>query len=138
MKPMLISDVGWCKAMKDAFAQHGLDVDALLEEAGVAPTATIDVRPEGERGLVVLQIAAGRRPMPPQRYDFYTTVLLHGIRWLTGRTVRPLAVHHPGFQHSRFSPTEITFALGFSDPSNFYRACKRWFGRSPGTMRSPN
>jgi len=332
MKPMLISDVGWCKAMKDAFAQHGLDVDALLAEAGVAqtgsaevdlavltdgfsrawelavaktgdpaigltppthplnslgvlshvvlsaptvhgalqalsrfthlvsPTATIDVRPEGERGLVALQIAAGRRAVPPQRYDFYTTVLLHGIRWLTGRTVRPLVLHHPGpapvdparwneafgcavhfgaascvlefraadlalpiptadptvadlceriatqiaeqqggsvsirvrqalmkhlskgdprretmasllcmsertlqrrlteegtsfaelvdgvrremaqqyFQHSRFSPTEITFALGFSDPSNFYRACKRWFGRSPATMRSPN
>jgi len=39
------------------------------------------------------------------------------------------------FRHSQFSPTEITFALGFSDPSNFYRACKRWFGRSPSTMR---
>jgi hypothetical protein len=35
MKPTLISDVGWCKAMKDAFAQRGLDVDALLAEAGV-------------------------------------------------------------------------------------------------------
>jgi AraC-like DNA-binding protein len=39
------------------------------------------------------------------------------------------------FRHGDFSPTEITFALGFSDPSNFYRACKRWFGRSPSTMR---
>jgi len=42
------------------------------------------------------------------------------------------------FRHSQFSPTEITFALGFSDPSNFYRACKRWFGRSPSTMRCSN
>jgi len=33
MKAMLISDVGWCKAMKDAFAQLGLDVDALLQIA---------------------------------------------------------------------------------------------------------
>ncbi len=39
------------------------------------------------------------------------------------------------FAHGDYSPTEITFALGFSDPSNFYRACKRWFGRSPSTMR---
>lgn len=39
------------------------------------------------------------------------------------------------FAHGDCSPTEITFALGFSDPSNFYRACKRWFGRSPGAMR---
>ena len=33
------------------------------------------------------------------------------------------------------SPTEIAFALGFADPSNYYRACKRWFGRSPGGLR---
>ncbi|HET8869882.1 MAG TPA: AraC family transcriptional regulator ligand-binding domain-containing protein [Aquabacterium sp.] len=33
------------------------------------------------------------------------------------------------------STTEIAFELGFSDPSNFYRACKRWFGHSPSGMR---
>lgn len=33
------------------------------------------------------------------------------------------------------STTEIAFELGFSDPSNFYRACKRWFGHSPRGMR---
>jgi AraC-like DNA-binding protein len=332
MKPMLISDVGWCKAMKDAFTQRGLDVDGLLAEAGVdlsqaeeldlaeltdgfsrawelavaktgdvaigltvpthplnslgvlshvvlsaanvqgalqalsrfthlvSPTATIDLKTENGRSFLMLTIASGRRPVPSQRYDFYSTVLLHGIRWVTGREVRPIAFHHPGaepadvqrwrdafgcnvqfnapnclieintadlalpiptadqtvadlceriatqiaeqqggsvsirvrqalmkhlskgdprretmasmlcmsertlqrrlteegtsfaelvdevrrelaqryFQHSDCSPTEITFALGFSDPSNFYRACKRWFGRSPSTMRCTN
>ena len=332
MKPMLISDVGWCKAMKDAFAQRGLDVDALLAEAGIdlaqteeldlgeltdgfsrawelavtktgdtaigltvpshplnslgvlshvvlsaatvhsalsalsrfthliSPTATIDLKQENGRSFLMLTIASGRRPVPSQRYDFYTTVLLNGIRWVTGREVRPIGLQHPGpepadaqrwrdafgcpvsfnapqctieintadlalpiptadqtvadlceriatqiaeqqggsvsirvrqalmkhlskgdprretmaamlcmsertlqrrlteegtsfaelvdevrremaqryFQHSDFSPTEITFALGFSDPSNFYRACKRWFGRSPSTMRCTN
>jgi AraC-like DNA-binding protein len=329
MRPMLISDVGWCKAMRDAFSQRGLDADALLAEAGldlttceqldvgeltdafsrawelavaktgdpaigltppthplhslgvlshvvlsaptvygalqaisrfthlVSPTATIDVKLENQRCFLLLTIAPGRRPVPPQRYDFYSTVLLHGIHWVTGRPVKPLAFHHPCpapadprrwhdafgcpvqfgapdceieipvedlalpiptadptvadlceriatqiaeqqggsvsirvrqalmkhlskgdprretmaatlcmsertlqrrlteegtsfaelvdevrremaqryFQQGDFSPTEITFALGFSDPSNFYRACKRWFGRSPGTMR---
>lgn len=329
MKPMLISAVGWCKAMKDAFTQRGLDVDALLAEAGVdlaeveeldlgeltdgfsrawelavaktgdpaigltvpthplnslgvlshmvlsaptvlaalqslsrfthlvSPTAAIDLKSENGRSFLVLTIAPGRRPVPPQRYDFYSIVLLHGIRWITGREVRPIAFQHPGaepsdarpwhaafdcavqfnmpgcmieintadlalpiptadqtvadlceriamqiaerqggsvsirvrqalikqlskgdprretmasmlcmsertlqrrlteegtsfaelvdevrrelaqryFEHSDCSPTEITFALGFSDPSNFYRACKRWFGRSPSTMR---
>lgn len=33
------------------------------------------------------------------------------------------------------STTEIAFELGFSDPSNFYRACKRWFGHSPSGLR---
>jgi AraC-like DNA-binding protein len=38
-------------------------------------------------------------------------------------------------QQGSFNPTEITFALGFSDPSNFYRACKRWFGQMPVVRR---
>nr|WP_295081301.1 AraC family transcriptional regulator [uncultured Roseateles sp.] len=33
------------------------------------------------------------------------------------------------------SATEMSFALGFADPSNFYRACKRWFGHSPSHLR---
>lgn len=329
MKHLLLSDVGWCKAMRDCFGRRGLDVDALLAEAGVdlsradeldlatlsdsfsrawelavrdsgdaaigltppthplhslgvlshvilsapdvrravsalsrfthlvSPTATIDLEEAEGRSFLVLCIAPGRRPVPSQRYDFYLTVLLHGCRWVTGREIRPLAVQHPGaepgdarrwreafgcpvtfrapqcriemspadlalpiptadptvadlcermaaqiaeqqggqvshrvrqvlmkhlskgdprrenvaamlcmsertlqrrladegtsfaeivddvrrelaqlyFQQGDYSPTEMTFALGFSDPSNFYRACKRWFGRSPSMMR---
>jgi len=30
---------------------------------------------------------------------------------------------------------EITFLLGFSDHSNFYRAFRRWYGTSPGSFR---
>lgn len=33
------------------------------------------------------------------------------------------------------TPTEMSFALGFADPSTFYRACKRWFGCSPSEFR---
>lgn len=36
----------------------------------------------------------------------------------------------------RLSVSEMAFELGFSDPSNFYRACKRWFGLSPASFRS--
>ena len=34
----------------------------------------------------------------------------------------------------RLSPTEMSYRLGFSEPSNFYRACKRWFGLAPSQM----
>lgn len=36
---------------------------------------------------------------------------------------------------SQLSVTEMAYELGFSDPSNFYRACKRWFGCSPSEFR---
>mgnify|MGYP003350986365 CR=1 FL=1 len=38
----------------------------------------------------------------------------------------------------QLSVTEMAYELGFSDPSNFYRACKRWFGVSPGSLRTPS
>lgn len=328
MKPMLMSDVGWCKAMKDVFTQHGLDADAVFAEAGLdagdhdvdlgeltdafsrawalavgktgnpaigltkpthplvslgvlshvvlaasdvrsalqslsrfthlaSPTAAVEMRLQGERCQIGLQILPGRLPVASQRFDFLGMTCVHGLHWVTGREVKPLVFHHPGpepqrpelwreafgcpvnfnaaecvlelpvhtlsqpiptadptvsdlceriaaqiaeqqggsvstrvrqvlmkhlskgdprretvaatlcmsertlqrrlteegtsfaelvdevrreaaeryFRHGDFSPTEITFALGFSDPSNFYRACKRWFGRSPSTMR---
>lgn len=30
---------------------------------------------------------------------------------------------------------DIAFQLGFSDPSNFFRSFKRWYGVSPGRYR---
>lgn len=35
----------------------------------------------------------------------------------------------------RFSLQDIALSLGFVDDSNFYRACKRWLGVSPGQYR---
>ena len=31
---------------------------------------------------------------------------------------------------------QVAQQLGFEDPSNFYRACRRWFGESPGRYRA--
>jgi AraC-like DNA-binding protein len=32
---------------------------------------------------------------------------------------------------------EVAWRLGYQDPSNFARACRRWFGRSPAALRKP-
>lgn len=37
--------------------------------------------------------------------------------------------------NSRYSINEITYLLGFSEPSNFSRAFKRWTGQSPSDFR---
>jgi AraC-like DNA-binding protein len=31
---------------------------------------------------------------------------------------------------------EVAYLLGFADPSNFFRAFRRWFGETPGEYRS--
>jgi len=35
----------------------------------------------------------------------------------------------------RVAGLEIAFLLGFSEPSPFYRAFRRWFGQSPEAYR---
>ena len=42
---------------------------------------------------------------------------------------------HDMLAHSERPITEISYDLGFSDPSNFNRACNRWFGTAPAAYR---
>jgi AraC-like DNA-binding protein len=49
-------------------------------------------------------------------------------------TRRDLALTYLG--NSRLSINEVTYLLGFSDPSNFTRAFKRWSGQTPSQYRA--
>ncbi|RYF34517.1 MAG: AraC family transcriptional regulator [Comamonadaceae bacterium] len=53
---------------------------------------------------------------------------------LLDRTRRELAQQH--LAHERHTLTEVADLLGFVDTSNFFRACKRWFGVTPAQYRS--
>ena len=52
---------------------------------------------------------------------------------LLDETRRELAAHYMAQTHR--SINEITYLLGFSEPSNFSRAFRRWTGKSPSTYR---
>ena len=53
---------------------------------------------------------------------------------LLDRTRRELAQQH--LAQERHSLSEVADLLGFVDSSNFFRACKRWFGETPAQYRS--
>jgi AraC-like DNA-binding protein len=46
---------------------------------------------------------------------------------------RELAIHH--LADDRLTIAEVAFLLGFSELSAFYRAFKRWTGRTPAELR---
>jgi AraC-like DNA-binding protein len=52
---------------------------------------------------------------------------------LLSETQQQLAMHY--IQETHRSIGEITYLLGFSEPSNFTRAFKRWTGKSPAEYR---
>jgi AraC-like DNA-binding protein len=51
-------------------------------------------------------------------------------------TRRELSIQYLG--QPQLSLLEISYLLGFADPSNFFRAFKRWFGMPPGQYRTSN
>jgi len=53
---------------------------------------------------------------------------------LLDETRRELAAHYMAESHR--SINEITYLLGFSEPSNFSRAFRRWTGKSPSAYRA--
>lgn len=54
---------------------------------------------------------------------------------LVDDTRRELAQQY--LSKGELSLKKLSFQLGFSDPSAFCRACKRWFGRSPKQLQGP-
>jgi AraC-like DNA-binding protein len=53
---------------------------------------------------------------------------------LLDETRRELATEY--IKNPHVSISEITYLLGFSEPSNFSRAFKRWTGSSPSAFRA--
>lgn len=49
-------------------------------------------------------------------------------------TRRDLTQQYLGKKH--LSIKEIVYLLGYNDQSNFFQACLRWFGQTPGKYRA--
>jgi len=86
--------------------------------------------PKGDprREVIAAMLCMSERTLQRRLLEENTT-----FNKLVDETRRALAQHY--LSSADVSTTEMSFALGFADPSNFYRACKRWFGHSPRRLR---
>jgi AraC-like DNA-binding protein len=83
----------------------GLPIEAAAKRLGLSPRTLI--RRLSESGITYRELHDGHRR---QRAE---TLLIH----------------------SNLTLSEIAGRLGYEDTSNFSRACRRWFGRTPGEVR---
>lgn len=96
-----------------------------------ARSAIIEHLPDGEpnRKTVASELAMSERTLARRLTDrdYTFTSLVDEVR-------DQLAKEY--LRQKRFSVTDITFLLGFSDQSNFARAFKRWTSQSPTEFRA--
>lgn len=86
--------------------------------------------PQGEpkRQAVASALRMSTRTLQRRLQDESTS-----FQQLLDETRRELAMQF--LRQKRMTLLEIAYLLGFADPSNFFRAFKRWFGMPPGQYR---
>ncbi|NEX64053.1 AraC family transcriptional regulator [Noviherbaspirillum galbum] len=89
-----------------------------------------DMLPDGEplREDVARRLMTSERTLQRRLFEEGTN-----FTRLVDDTRRALAQRHLG--SGQLSLKRLSFQLGFSDPSAFCRACKRWFGLSPKQLQ---
>jgi len=104
--------------------QRGANVQMRVRQLLLQELAKGDPR----RDVIASQLCMSERTLQRRLLEENTSFVK-----LVDETRRELAQRF--LAKGDISPTEMSFALGFADPSNFYRACKRWFGHSPAQLR---
>lgn len=90
-------------------------------------TRLSEAEPRREQAAAALQLSD--RTLQRRLHDEGTS-----FQQLLDETRRELAQVY--LKQPRHSLKQVAQQLGFEDPSNFFRACKRWFGESPGAYRA--
>lgn len=83
--------------------------------------------PQGPPGIRKVADEIGHSPRTLQR-----ELAMQGISFseILQETRRDLACHY--LSQKRFSPKEVSFLLGYSEPATFHRAFRAWTGKRPG------
>ena len=84
---------------------------------------------EPKRDLVASELCMSERTLRRRLEEEATSFIQ-----LLDDTRRELAEQY--LERLHLSLPQAAYLLGFSDQSSFFRACRRWFDRSPGQYRS--
>jgi AraC-like DNA-binding protein len=121
--------------------------DPVMFDASLGSLRAGERRLAGDRFLAarVEQLLATHRERP--RLDAVARLLRVSRRTLT-RRLRQGGTTFRGVLEARqqrqaeallrdpqLDVAEVAYSLGYGDPANFGRACRRWFGMSPGQYR---
>lgn len=114
---------------RDVIAKLPADDDILDQVERVIATALPRGVPDVDQ--VATQLGLHARTLQRRLADSETTfqALLDGVR-------RSYAERY--LSDDRLALAEIAFLVGFSDPSNFHRAFRRWVGMTPAAYREAN
>ena len=104
-----------------------LGEDSITRRAAEVVTALL---PQGEprRQQVAERLALTDRAFQRRLQAEHTS-----FQQVLDETRRALAARH--LRDRRLALGQVAHRLGFSDESNFFRACRRWFGMAPGQYR---
>jgi AraC-like DNA-binding protein len=117
-------------ALGSVLDRHLADLLRLLPPTGsFAEQVRGGLLRELERGEPELERLARRLHMSPRSLQRRLQREGTSLKLLTAELRRELAVRHLGEPHESIG--EIAFLLGFSEPSTFHRAFKRWTGMTP-------
>jgi AraC-like DNA-binding protein len=130
-RPFLTANQGMWKFFEPALRQRLADLDRQASTVERVRSVLLEALPAGQFSMQMVCAKLGvssrtlQRRLQDEGSSFQRT--LDALR-------NSLAHHY--LQNSSMTGAEISFLLGFEDPSSFFRAFQAWTGTTPQALRS--
>jgi AraC-like DNA-binding protein len=108
-------------------------IDRLKPALSLERLVQEQIKAHLQHGVPTLDSVARELGMSPRNLQRKLAENGTNLVLITDQLRQQLALQR--LRHAKDPITAIALDLGFSDPSSFSRACKRWFGQSPSELR---
>ncbi len=108
-------------------------IDRLKPNLSLERLVQEQIKAHLQQGMPTLEQIARALNLSPRNLQRKLADEHTNLGLITDQLRQQLALQR--LRHSKDTITAIALDLGFSDPSSFSRACKRWFGKSPSELR---